>query len=442
MVNKKSLNSQNLKGRDIVVDWILKFSDNNAIPCMDGFGPEVSIFKAAFKHTGLDILPKVADEGINAVLTIIANFITGCEQHQSNFSTLYQTLTSAPYGMRKGIIPLFIAYALRQYKENVVLYFSGKEVELSASILSSLNDAPESYQLLIEAGTQDREKYINALEDLFAQYTDTKSTSINRVYTVVKSMQNWIRALPEYTKKFKCYLENGETKIVSQNVNVVRNELLKFEINSRELLFNTWSSKLSPTNDVNDCINAIREVKKLLDSHVGNYRRELNKKLTALFVPGYQGGLSHSVISWYKKLPEHTKKHVFDVNTNELLSIANSLSTYDDEELLNNLVSAFVSIAIEDWSDNLADQFLKEVTESIAKINEYKGQKSCEEKDCRVAITISGVQLEKTFSAGNISPLGKTALNNLKSVFDDYNGALEPDEQLAILANLIGDIIH
>ena len=55
---------------------------------------------------------------------------------------------------------------------------------------------------------------------------------------------------------------------------------------------------------------------------------------------------------------------------------------------------------------------------------------------------MDGVVVEKSFAADAITPLGKTAFNNLKSVFEEYNDALEPDEQLAILVRLIGEIIH
>lgn len=442
MVNKSVLTAQIVKGRDIVVDWILAHSDDNKIPCMDGFGPEVSIFKSVFKHTGLDTSSRVSDPGINEVLDIITRFITGCEQQKSNFAALYQMLTSAPYGMRKGIIPLFIAYAMRQYKENIIFYFKGKEVELSSAIMSSMNEAPENYQLLIEAGTRDREECLDALERLFGQYADTRTGSINRIYSVVKSMQNWIRALPEYTKKYKYYLDNGETKSLEASVSVIRSELLRFEINSRDLLFNTFATKLSPFGDMKACVDTIMAAKKQLDAHIGKYRAELTKKLTALFVPGYQGGLSHSVISWYQALPDYTKKHVFDTNANALLSISSSLSSYDDEKLLDRLVDAFTSIAVEDWSDGLASRFESEIVASIARINEYREIVRTEEPDCKIAITLEDIQLEKTFAASKISPLGKTALNNLKAVFEEYNEAFEPDEQLAILARLIGDIIH
>ena len=442
MVNKRTLNTQNTKARDLVVGWILEHAEDTTIPCMPGYGPEVSIFKSAFKHTGLDISCKVQDAGMNTVLDKISEFIASCETSKRNFQVLYQTLSSVPFGMRRGIIPLYIAYVLRQYKENIILYYNGKEVELSSATLSHLNENPESYQILIETGTADKNKYLDGLQTLFARNTDTRTPSINRIYSVVKSMQNWIRSLPEYTKKFKRYWDNGEATNVDPSVESIRSELMKFEINSRELLFDTWVSKLSATEDLGECLNEVTRVKKLLDEHLALCREELIKKLTAMFMPGYQGGLSHSVISWYKKLPDSTKQHVFDANTNALLSTARAIAAYNDDDLLDDLVSIFASIAVEDWNDATADAFIKGISDSISRVNECLEVKSDDGQEDRLTIVVDGVNIEKTFSTDSITPLGKTAFNNLKSVFEEYNDALEPDEQLAILAKLLSEIIH
>ncbi|WP_050699151.1 hypothetical protein [Anaeromassilibacillus senegalensis] len=442
MVNKCKLNSQNAKAREIVVSWIFQHAEDNAIPCMEGSGPEVSIFKSAFKQTGLDVSAIVRDPGMNAVLAKIGEFICGCEQNRSNFQTIYQTLTSAPYGMRKGIIPLYIAYVMRQYKESIVLYFKGKEIELSASVLSSMNDSPESYELLIETGTANKDQYLDELQALFEKYTDVRTQSINRIYSIIKSMQNWMRSLPEYTKKFKCYLDNGENKTIAPSVDVIRSELMRFEINSRELLFGTWLTKLSQNEDVNECFGAICAAKEQLDNHLAVYKAELIKKLTAMFIPGYQGGLSRSIISWYQKLPDTTKTHVFDASANVLMTSAGALTSYNDYELLDELISIFVAIAIEDWNDTLADTFIKNISDAINRINEYADSKTNEEQAGRLLITTDGIQVEKTFNAEMISPLGETVLSNLRAVFDEYNDSVEPDEQLAILAKLIREIIH
>ena len=300
----------------------------------------------------------------------------------------------------------------------------------------------KDYQILLESGTQKKDESIAELLDIFAQYADTQSKSINKIYNVVKLMQNWMRSLPEYTKKFKHYLDNGEEKTLDTGIETVRNDLLRFEINSQELIFGTWLSKLSTNENLDECFAVVKGAKELLDAHLRTYRMELNKKLTAMFMPGYQGGLSRAMIAWYKKLPEATKTHVFDADANALLTTAGTIDSYNDDDLLDTLVSIFAAIAIEDWNDNSAEGFIKNISDAIGRINEYVESKCNGQDDSRLLITIDGVQVEKTFTAEAISPLGKTAFNNLKAIFEEYNDALEPEEQLAILAKLIGEIIH
>lgn len=442
MVNKNVLNAQNIKGRDLVIQQILDYADSNVIPCMDGYGQEVSIFKSVLSRTGLDQNPRTQDAGLNEVLELIHGFIADCEVAKNNFEQLYQTLCAAPYGLRKGIIPILIAYELRQYKEGVIFYFKDKEMELTPGLLANLNEAPANYQLLIEAGTAEKEQYLVSLEQIFADNADVRTTSINHIYSVVKSMQNWVRSLPEYTKKFRSYWENGETRTIDAQFDSFRRELMKFEVNSRELVFDSFVSIFAAENQLQNCAESIARCKAFFDGHIKNCRMEISKMLIALFMPGYQGGLAKSMMAWYKKLPDSTKKHVFDSNSNALLGFAAKISTYDDDAILDELMYEFASMEIEDWSDSLANNFIKDVADAIAKINDYHEDPVSGENECMVSISLTGTKLEKTFSSSNISPLGKTVINNLRAVFEEYNGALETDEQLAILAQLIEDIIN
>ena len=440
MVNKSHLNAQNLKGRNIAVEWILDHADDDVIPCMPGYGPEVSIFKAAYAHTGLAASNRVDDAGINEVLDIIENFVTNSEDNATSFASLYTTLESAPYSLRKGIIPLFIAYVLRKYKKSVVLYFKGKEVELSASALNAINDNYSDYSLLIEKGTKEREEYLDCLEDMFQPYADTSNSGTNRVYAIVRNMQIWVRSLPEYTKRFNTYYRDDMIVKVDANTKLIRSDLLKFELNARDMLLEHWINKISSNGDCSECVCEIKRVKDLLDAHLSEYKKHLICRMTELLMPGYSGTLSNALKLWFDSLPTSTKEHVFDASSNALLMIAQNWGSFDDQRLLNELSLAFVSMAIEDWTDGLAEKFKSTFETSLERINNYVGSVN-EEKESKLSIDLAGTQIEKSFSEIEISPIGRTALNNLKSVFDEYNGSLEPDEQLAIIATLIRDII-
>lgn len=441
MVNKNVLNTQNIKGRDLVIQRILDYAESNIIDCMEGYGQEVSIFKSVLTRTGLDRNHRTQDTGLNEVLDRIHDFIAACETRKNNFEQLYEALCATPYGLRKGIIPILIAYEIRQYKENVVFYFKDKEMELTPALLANLNEAPANYQLLVETGTAEKEQYLADLERIFADSLDTKTTSINHIYTIVKAMQNWIRSLPEYTKKFESYWENGELKTIDAQADSFRRELMKFEINSRELVFDSFISIFEAENQLHRCAESIERCKSFFDEHIKNCKAEISKRLIALFMPGYQGGLAKAIMAWHKKLPKSTIKHVFDSNSNALLRFAAHISTYNDDAILDELMFEFISMGIEDWNDSLASSFIKGVTDAITKINDYCEDATSTENECMMSISRAGAKLEKTFSSSMISPLGQNVMNDLRAVFDEYNGALEADEQLAILAQLIEDVI-
>lgn len=441
MVNKNNLNAQNLKGRNIVVDWVLQHAEDAEITCMDGYGPEVSIFKSMYVHTGLSKSEKANDNAINEVLSLIKKFVDSSEQNIRSFSELYDILAYPPYGIRKGIIPLFIAYVLRHYSEILIIYFKEKEMELNASILSSINDNPGDYSILLEAGTAEREEYLETLENLFASYEDAAYSGTNRALAVVKNMQTWMRSLPEYTKRFSFYYRNGELVKIDNCIKIVRDDLLKFGINAREMLFDSWRKKLSADDEYIDCAAEIRRIKEFLDMHIADFRRELTDYLVALFLPGYSGTLSKAIKIWYERLPESTKRHFFDRDANSLLQLANNWDLYDDQRLLNELSMLVVSMGIEDWTDQLADRFKRNLESVLERINSF-AEVDEERSECRLIIDLPGISVEKSFTDSEISPLGRTALCNLKAIFDEYNDAFGPDEQLAIIAQLVKDIVH
>lgn len=440
MVNKKTLNSQNLKGRNLAVDWVLQWSQDTEIPCMSGYGPEVSIFKSMYVHTGLDKSEKVQDPGICEVLSLIGEFVDSSEYERKSFREIYRVLESSPYGMRKGIIPLFMAYVLRKYRDVLAIYFKGREIELNASVLSAINDNSDDYTLQVEPGTIEREEYLSTLEELFREHVDLGYAGTNRIFAIVKSMQTWMRSLPEYTKKFTQFYHNGTLIRVDNSTKLIRNDLLKFDINAREMLFESWKERLSANGEYTECAAEIKRVKELLDMHIVDFRESLRAYLIAMFMPGYTGTLSKAMKLWYEKLPDSTKQHVFDTETNALLVLAEKWNSYDDQRLLNDMSMLFVSMAIEDWTDQLSDQFKKILESTLERVNTFVEVKN-EKSECKLSIVLPEAKIERSFSDAEISPLGRTALSNLRAVLDEYNYAIEPDEQLAIIAKLIRDVI-
>lgn len=442
MINKHNLSPQIRKARELVVDHVLKSSEQTQIDRMEGFGPEVSIFNSVFVATKLNQTVQVEDAGLRAILVEIETFIKNAETKKQNFSDLCGTLTSAPYGVRKGIIPMLIAYVLRPYKEGIVLYYGKNEVELSADIICSIIDANgEDYQILLENGTQRRDEIISELTNIFAQHADTQSKSINKIYNVVKRMQNWMRALPEYTKRGDRVCENGEFVALTSNEINFKKELLKFEINSREFLFE-YIFKNNSEAELRRAVEKIKSFKDRLDNHISNVKSFLIIETKKIFGDKSKGTLSSAILDWKQKLSEKTKKRMFDAKINQILGYLLSVNNYDDIKLIEGLAKCVVGINLADWNDSSLNVYEDVLSSAIFAINAFNASSEDETGDNGIEVVINGEKISKTFSAVKSTPMGMTVMNNIEAVFDEYGDSISSDEKLNILINVIKTLIN
>ena len=337
---------------------------------------------------------------------------------------------------------MLIAYVLRPYKEGIVLYYGKNEVELSADIICSIIDANgEDYQILLENGTQRRDEIISELTNIFAQHADTQSKSINKIYNVVKRMQNWMRALPEYTKRCDRVCENGEFVALTSNEINFKKELLKFEINSREFLFE-YIFKNNSEAELRKAVEKIKSFKDRLDNHISNVKSFLIIETKKIFGDKSKGTLSSAILDWKQKLSEKTKKRMFDAKINQILGYLLSVNNYDDIKLIEGLAKCVVGINLADWNDSSLNVYEDVLSSAIFAINAFNASSGDETGDNGIEVVINGEKISKTFSAVKSTPMGMTVMNNIEAVFDEYGDSISSDEKLNILINVIKTLIN
>lgn len=441
LINKNNLTAPIKKARTAIIEHLFENSDAKEIPDISGYGPEATIFKAVFKTTGLYKSRTCEDAGFERALDIIRVFVRNAENAKQDFQRAYKMLLSPPYGIRKGIIPLLFAYVLKDYKEKILLYFGKNEIELSAENLSIINDVEgDKYQLLLESGTQLKERAVDSLREMFASYGGVDCRSLNKVYNVVRCMQNWMRALPEYTKKCTKVVNKQELVLLGDRENIFRKELLKFELNSREFLFEKIFDDNTETG-YNETIQWVQQTKTLYDNHISSIKQYLIEKTTTFFVENYMGSLASSMMYWREKLSEGTKQRIFKVLANQLLSYVNDLTVYDDEKIIVDLAQMITGVNIVDWNDKTLESYLDTIQEVLSEINEYDSRDHNDAKENTIEISINGTVVTKKFSSVEYSPLGLTFMDNLESTLDDYADSVSPDEKLSILLELIKKIV-
>ena len=441
LVNKDELSTPVRKARNLIVKHILDNSDEKEIPLLPGLGPEVSIYNSVFVATGLSVSTSIGDSGLSGVLNKITEFVSTAEDHKREFSDLYNILLSAPYGVRRGVIPMLLAYSLRGYKENVIIYFGKVEVQLSDAVLDQINDNKgKGYQLLLESGTKTKDKSIVSLLELFKDYSNAQSKSINRIYNVVRCMQNWMRSLPEYTKKCSKVAINGSFVDLSEREVEFRKELLKFEINSREFLFDFLFSD-STEGGHRQTLEWVTEVKDKFENHLKAVREYISSQVKLILSSDRNASLGSAIIIWKKSLSDETCRHMFDPLTNQILNYLLTIKNFDDDGIIFELCRLVVNMDLADWNDKTLDKFIQSFSDSIQKINSYESSASKFAGENKIELSFNGTSINKTFSSCEISPLGKTLLSNLQYEVEGYADSISSDEKLNILLNIIKEII-
>ena len=156
MINKNSISTPIKKARNEIIESILnksytefEYNKNSA---------EATLFRATLVNKGLVNKKDVEDKGMVTLLDIIKEYLKKAEKNEIKFEDLYNALTSneRKLGVRKGVIPIYLSYVLKDYNEEIILYLksgrSRREINLDVENLNVINESPENYTFKIEKG--------------------------------------------------------------------------------------------------------------------------------------------------------------------------------------------------------------------------------------------------------------------------------------------------
>lgn len=130
---------------------------------------------------------------------MIHDFVLSCCDNRRSLREITDKLSTEPFGMRRGVIPFYLAYAFAQRKEDLIVYYSGKEIPLNSEILVNMCDYPDDYELFVSKEDIEKENYINSLRQEF-NVEDTKNLTDSRIKDIFVCMQRWYRSLPQVAR--------------------------------------------------------------------------------------------------------------------------------------------------------------------------------------------------------------------------------------------------
>lgn len=429
LINKHNISGPIVTARNKVISNILE--GNKTIT--EGNSPDVTITRAVITNKFI-LEGTVTDTGLQEVLNAIDTFIHAGEGHLQNLGDLYNKLYRAPYGVRKGVIAIYLVIYLKKYSNEIVIYNQLKEIELNLETIKLIDKDPSNYKILLEKGSRERLDYINDLAIVFG--VDIAGMSFHQqCKAIVEKMKNWFRSLP------KCSRELQGEAVEGTCILEFRKQIIKFDINPREFLLELIPDVICKNTSLESCINQLKEVKEICESYFTHLIESLIQQTKDIFVPQYVGELGGALKTWYLSLETNVEQYMLSAQTNKLLEIIPNLQDYNERNILGKLGYDLTGLQIEDWVQDTVEIFIEELHRILADINSFKNQKHKEERDLQVTIKVDGKERSKVLRSGGISTLGETLLTNLSDAMDEYGDAIDSTEKMNILVKLLEKIM-
>ena len=400
MLNKNCLTGAATKSRAKLVEAMLNS------PSLDlglsGSGQEISFMRSALLRPGIlkksdkDFLEKkifnlepdsgnVKNDGnFKNLFAVIKEFFARAEENEISFSPLFELLVKAEngFGLRRGVIPLYIAAVLSSFAKNIVLKKSGIEVLVNAQSLAEIAESPEEFSVRVQKWNDEKENYIHSLENLFADFVIEEEKNANGYSYLINAMLRWYRSLAKYTKQMKKVYCGFEDSLAETKFAAVRKEYSDFlnilkqgGFGANEILFEKIPcafKKEKPEQADFALSENIKSAKNFFDFALENFTEKIIEETKNFF--GKNAGeksLKNVIAEFCAELEPETEDHVFENGAHLLLKIYKSAGN-DEKQTAFEMAKVLTGLSIDDWNDETVDVFFERLDELNKTLLDFK----------------------------------------------------------------------
>ena len=454
-VNKNDITSIAANSRNKIVGALLRREIEYNLG-FAGNGQEVSIMRSTLIRTGvlannetedniqINLTPN--DENMRRTLNEIEEYIKSSREYgKISFEGLYQKLQSPEnhIGLRLGVIPIYIAAVMHEYRKEVVLYDSYEQISLNADAIVQINSSPKDYFIEYINWSPEKEEYIENLAELFSEYA-LDSEKNNNIYDyTANAIKRWYMALPKYSKECRSTPE-GE-KINSKQLEMIK--CLRQNISGSDLLFKRIPTAFGYNEFDAAVFNDIEATKALFDDLISQLKEHLNAKVKSLFSLKKDAkmlkkqSLKSVMTDWAEALEQETFEHLFPDGTNRFLEAVMGI-TNDDYAFILRVAKLATDLRIEDWDSSTIGSFISTVSQYKESAEQYHSQNTAETIDVssNYQITFSddeGNNTTKRFNKVEISSRGKLLYNQITASLDAMGHSITEQEKRQIIMDVL-----
>lgn len=462
IINNESINKNNLptvaiNSRAKLLTGLLENELKISLG-LSGTGQDVSIMRSTMIQTGIlvnvDTNPSInldpEDDNIRMTLHVIRDFfITANSSEGTCFQTLYNLLIVPEngFGLRKGVIPIFIAAVLHKYKRTLVIKEGENEAKITADLLNNINQNPEKFSVVLENWSEEKSQYMTALGEIFSDFLNEKEKSYNSFSYIVFAMRRWYMSLPKYSKEMDTlYLGMGaeypSRKIETKSKKFI-NSVKLAERNPRDFLFDKTLKIFGFSSFNIKVVDSIQNTKSLYDSAKIELVKVLIEDIKSIFSVDLAGeaSLTSTMRDWYEGLHENTTHFLFENNENRILDLIKSISN-DEVDFIENLGKVVTSLRIDDWTSETINDFIITLSDFKKTVEELDTQNTGSTASSTnmyklIFVDSGGKEEVKTFSKTDYSDRAKLLFNDISTSIEEMGSSISEQEKRQVLMELL-----
>ena len=452
-VNKNELTTVAVNSRTKILAGLLANELASNIG-LTGTGQDVSIMRSTLLQTGVlknaDTDPVIElqpeNEQMQDMLTEISKFFAekAAKKGGASFRELYDTLTSYEngFGLKFGVIPIYIALVLHLYKKNLVVIYRNNEVKITPELLNSINENPNEYFVILEDWNEEKAKYMVQLEELFSEFVAEREKAYNSFTYLLLAMNRWFISLPKYAKEMTTkFSADGKPEKIDTAKKKFVNNLKQLNPNPREFLFETIFDIYGLKEFSVNVVPIIRDTKGEYDNAVQNLVTELITSVKTMFSNGKSKGSLASIIKdWFESLSDRTRQYLYPNNENSILELMKNV-TNDEKSFVQRLAKAVTFLRIDDWNNDTVETFLRDLHSFKTTIEDFNSRKETDtdgSTSYEIIITRSnGEKVPKRFDKAEYSDKAKLLLNEMTAHIDEYGQSITEQEKRQVLIELL-----
>lgn len=444
LLNKNALTGAIKQARKKALECIM--SQDNIYDGCGYLSPEFNVLRAALSRTGLvpnetvDEANQVSDADLTCfddgivsgepVMDAIFVKLIKAESERLQLSELYKMLKAEPFGLRDGYISVLLAYALRKY-QNVSLYFHGNEHSYTGEELVKALEEPENYTLFICNWNAEEIEYIEALEDIFKDYLP-KGDTLNRLEELFKAINTHYASISKSARTTEVY--------VSDIAKEYRNILSMSYKDYNGFFFNVLPGL---NGNLQELVVQIKNVKQELETVSDKQYTRVLRVIKQIFDLDETDDLIAALQDLYKESWESKSHKAFDYTTNSVLDLVSKAGSMDETSFVYDLAKAVTGFELNYWADNKINDFEEVLRDTVNRLNEYDPEEGLQEGEMKITIESGdGNPVISQFSQDELSPTGQTMLNKMKNTLKNFGSSISYEEKIAIMAQILKEIIN